>query len=273
MTRTLLIDGDMVLYKRAFAAEVSVEWEKGEEVTYHGNIKQAIQESKDQINEWIDVLNADAVLLAFSDKENFRKTILPTYKLNRKDTHKPILLNELKGELMALWPYKVKPKLEADDVLGILATHPFSIEGEKVIVAEDKDMKQIPGGLFNPRHQAELHSTIEMGDYCHFYQTLVGDSTDNYKGCPWVGPVKAEQILAPFFKFDPKLAPSPEWNDLAWAAVVNQFNLKGLTEEDALVQAQVSRICRYQDFNFITQEPILWHPQKTTTMTHQPSLK
>ena len=82
-------------------------------------------------------------------------------------------------------------------------------------------------------------------DRFHLYQTLVGDQTDNYKGCPGVGPVKAETALGA---------------NPTWASVVGCYEKAGLTEEDALVQARVARILRHGEYNKMTCEVKLWTP-------------
>tara|TARA_R100000700_G_C3130555_1_gene115965 strand:- start:592 stop:885 length:294 start_codon:yes stop_codon:yes gene_type:complete len=88
--------------------------------------------------------------------------------------------------------------------------------------------------------------TETLANYMHLYQTLVGDATDNYKGCPGVGPKKATEIL----------------EEPTWDSVVKAFEKAGLTEEDALVQARVARILRADDYNFHKEEVILWQPTK-----------
>jgi DNA polymerase-1 len=140
-----------------------------------------------------------------------------------------------------------RPYLEADDVMGILSTSNI-IKGKKIIVSEDKDMKTIPGWLFNPRKDAEEANLIsaEEADYWFYYQTLVGDSTDNYKGCPGIGPVKAEKILM---------------EESSWDAVLYTYLCKGLTEQDAITQARVARICRASDYDFTHKQPIPWRPK------------
>ena len=40
-----------------------------------------------------------------------------------------------------------------------------------------------------------------------------------------------------------------------WSIVVNRFAKAGLSEDEALIQAQVSRICRASDYNFETSTP------------------
>ena len=73
------------------------------------------------------------------------------------------------------------PTLEADDAMGIYATkHPGNI-----IVSPDKDMRQIPGKLYNMDEVIDI--TPEDGMQWHYIQTLAGDQTDGYSGVPGIG--------------------------------------------------------------------------------------
>ena len=125
---------------------------------------------------------------------------------------------------------------EADDLLGIEATtHPLTT----IIVSEDKDLQTIPALLYNPaKDTAVRHISVFEAAYYHMHQTLTGDKTDNYDGLAGCGPVTATKILAP--------AKEPE--DL-WPLVVKAFQSKKLSEEHALVQAQVARICHASDID------------------------
>ena len=86
-------------------------------------------------------------------------------------------------------------------------------------------------------------------DWWHMYQTLCGDTTDGYAGLPGCGPKKAEKVIGTVDE------PAPDW-----AAVAAAFTAKSLSEEDALVQARVARICRASDYDFKNKEVILWTP-------------
>ena len=141
--------------------------------------------------------------------------------------------------------------LEADDLIGIMGTRP-QYEGA-VMVSLDKDFRTIPGIHFNPsKERKPVAVTLPQADRAWMYQTLIGDSTDNYKGCPGIGPKKADAFLR-----------HPSVNaplEFLWSFVVNAFRSKGLTERDALVQARVARILRDEDYNKTTKEVRLWHP-------------
>ena len=116
----------------------------------------------------------------------------------------------------------------------------------------DKDMRTVPGLHFRMCRAGEevVEVSEEEADHTHLMQTLTGDRTDGYPGCPGVGPVSAARILSAEF------APG----ETPWDAVVAAYEKKGLTEADALMNARVARICRVADYDFKKKEVILWNP-------------
>jgi len=80
-------------------------------------------------------------------------------------------------------------------------------------------------------------------------QSLMGDAVDGYKGCPTVGPKKAEALLGFAESFE----------DM-WEIVKNTYVKNGLTELDALIHAQVARILRFGDYNKKTKKINIWTP-------------
>ncbi len=144
-----------------------------------------------------------------------------------------------------------KPGFEGDDVMGILATHPKLIR-EKIIVSIDKDMETIPSDDCRwGTDEASSRGSIRPieADYYHMLQTLTGDTTDGYKGCPGIGPKKAEAILAGTFE-DPQNC----------GLVVAAYEKAGLTEDDPIVQARMAASSAPSDYDFTKKEPILWNP-------------
>lgn len=239
MKRTLLIDGDIIVYRYASTVEQEVDW--GDDVwSLWSDAKEAKQLILQYLEHLVEMTAADDFIFCFSDKDNFRKTILPTYKSNRKGKRKPVCYKGVKSWIESKYESITMPNLEGDDVMGILATS--GKYEETVIVSEDKDMKTIPGLLWR---NAELEDISEEdADYFHLYQTLVGDTTDGYSGLKGVGDKKATALLE-----------TPTWE-----TVVTAYEKAGHTEEDALVQARVARILRASDYNAKKQEPILWTP-------------
>lgn len=250
--RTLLIDSDVLVYKAASSAQTNLNW--GEAASIHLDEAQAIRALTAQVIELQDLLHGDKIIMAFGDPsgKNWRKDVLPSYKSNRDPDAKPKLIGFLREFITKTWNTYARPTLEGDDVLGILSTAPDLVRGERIIVSIDKDFQSIPGKLYNPgKPQLGIRSiNLDQADYYHAYQTLIGDPTDGYKGCPGIGPKKAVAILGPISK------------DEYWPAIVQTYQSKGLTEADALVQARVARICRDQDYDRLKKQVILWTPPK-----------
>jgi DNA polymerase-1 len=249
MSRVLLLDADVIAYSAASACEVATHWGDGY-WTWHVDENAVKVKIKDMIDEIMDELHGASNKLCLTDSiGNFRRSVLPTYKGNRANVKKPLVLKSVKEWMISDLDAYFRPGLEGDDCMGILAT--VKSKDERVIVSIDKDMKTIPG-LFcrNTRGCWEITEVSEQeADYWHLYQTLTGDTTDGYSGCPGIGPKKAEAILE-----------DPLWG--RWDAVLKAFDKAGLGEEEALTQARVARILRASDYNFKTKEPILWTPPK-----------
>lgn len=254
---TLLVDADIVAFQFSATAQETYKWDEETTSTHVEPLEEVTPLVDTFLAELKEKLRADDIIicLSCSHEENWRLGVLPSYKGNRDYDNRPVHLDPIKDYLAEHYRSYSRPTLEADDVMGILSTHPTLIPGRKIIVSEDKDMKTIPGWLFNPRkHSAPVLVPEHEADYWHLYQALTGDSTDHYKGCPGIGPVKAERALT-CLDGDAYLT-APEM----WRAVVGLYESKGLTEADALVQARVARICRSGDWDFKNKQVILWNP-------------
>ncbi len=234
----LLIDCDYIVYKCCAATETEIDF--GEDlIVVTSNFSEAYKNVKRDIQRVQDEFLCNDVILFFTSPNNFRKKILPEYKGHRQ-RKKPCgfkrVINNLKNEYKVV----VKDGLEADDALGIFATkYPGN-----VLVSPDKDMRQIPGELYDFKDQSTI--TPEEGAKWHLIQTMAGDNTDGYSGGPGIGVKKAEKIF--------------EEKGYTWKAVVETFEEKDMTEEDALCNARLARILTADDYNFETKEPILWTP-------------
>tara|TARA_B100002019_G_scaffold139326_2_gene120008 strand:+ start:8748 stop:9479 length:732 start_codon:yes stop_codon:yes gene_type:complete len=241
MTMTLLlIDGDIIAYKAAASAETPIDWGDGL-WTLHSFEPDVAIRITDQITKLVDEAPVQDCIVALSDKDNFRKELVPYYKANRKNIRKPMLLQWARQYMMDNYNTIIYRRLEADDVLGILGTS----NPDTIIWSEDKDLLTIPA-----RHwiNGEVVTITEAeASYNFFFQTLVGDNTDNYSGCPTVGPKTANKLLS---------------SGCRWDTVVDAFKSKGLSEEVALENARLARILRDGEYNTDTGEVTLWQPTK-----------
>lgn len=258
MRTVLLVDADILAYGVAARSQRSYAFPGLEDPAVAlddpDELLPALQAALTQWTGWAKKDPRIVICLSCPSAEGWRRKVLPSYKANRNDVVKPEYLAQCKALLAEHYETFERPTLEADDVMGILSTHPTLMPGRRVIVSSDKDMKTIPGWLFNPSKDRAPRLVSEAeADYWHLYQALVGDTTDGYRGCPGVGPVKAQKALhAPNGE---RLGEVP-----AWQAVVACYETKKLTEADALVQARVARICRHTDYDFNTKKVILWTP-------------
>lgn len=246
--RTVLLDGDVVAYQIAAKEEQPTDWGDGV-----WSLHADEQTAKDALDVFIKGIMSKvgaqylAIALSVPSEECWRKEVFPKYKEHRRSVRRPMILPVLKQHMRDKYDVWERPTLEADDVLGIMATSPTIFPGEKIIASIDKDMKTIPGQHFDlkDRERGVYSVTVEEADYWHLFQTLVGDTADGFPGCPGVGPKKAEAILKDQPDFD---------------AVVEAFAKAGLPYEEALTQARIARICRREDYDFKNKEVKLWTP-------------
>lgn len=249
-TLQLLFDADMVMFMCASVCETEIDWGEGfwtlhcEVNEVATMIDQRVQALTEKVLKKLKHKGKYNIIMAMTDDINFRKKIYPLYKANRIGKRKPVAYRGVVQWVKDNYSCVQIPTLEADDVLGILATTPNT---NTVIISADKDFLSVPCKFYNMGKE-ELHdTTLEEADEFHLYQTLIGDTADNYKGCPKMGEVGAKKL------FDSEGA--------NWQVVVNAFVKQGLTEEDALVQARVARILRFGDYDEKKKEVVLWTPK------------
>ncbi|MEM9725935.1 MAG: hypothetical protein AAF909_10780 [Pseudomonadota bacterium] len=225
---------------------------------------------------------ADAsLLMALADRANWRKALWPGYKAHRAAKPRPPLLGAARDALRAGWRCLSRPGLEADDVLGLLATGadvtgavaaeapalagaavdkfaqlraerwsaPSCEGGRAIIISRDKDLSTVPGWHGRFDGGPLRHVTPREADRAHLRLCLSGDSADGYRGCPGIGPKRAAALLE---------AAGPTAAE-QWRAVVNAYSRAGLGEEEALLQARLARVLRQGELD-PSGAPILWRP-------------
>lgn len=265
--RVALVDADVLLYEVASSTEYVAQWDEWLWTTW-GDLGEAQIKLDEKLRRIAVGLDAERLILAVTDSTNWRKEVMPTYKHNRVSKRKPVLFKALREYAAENYEVHTKPGLEGDDILGILATHPLLVPGQKIVVSIDKDMKTVPGFHVNLNkvgededweQHIEFVSTADA-DYFHLFQTLTGDVTDGYPGCPGVGPVSAEKLL----KTPALYNEESDYYDVpaAWDVIVAAYAKKGLSEEVALQNARVARICRASEWDKKKQRVVLWTPTR-----------
>lgn len=234
----LLIDADYIVYKACAACEYDLDY--GEDViVVQSNFSDAMKMVKREVQKIEKVFPGCESVLFFSDSINFRKQIDPEYKGNR-NRKKPCGYSRVVNALDDEYRVIKLPTLEADDSLGVYATkYPGNI-----LVSPDKDLRQIAGTLYNLKTTTEI--TKEEGEQWHLIQTLAGDQTDGYSGCPGYGATSAAKIL--------------NKNGYTWETVVNAFEKKGFTADYALMNARLAKILQIEDYDFKNKQIIHWTP-------------
>ena len=87
--RTLLIDGDILVYRITAANERPIDW--GNDLwTLHSDAAECRDALDSQITEYMETLEGDDVILAFSPARNFRYRVYPQYKSHRQGKRKPV---------------------------------------------------------------------------------------------------------------------------------------------------------------------------------------
>ena len=236
----LLVDADFIVYKACAGAEEDIDW--GDDVI---TVVSRFSEALAMVERDLSRLKAEFIwdvpelILFFSDSRNFRKKIYPEYKGHR-NRKKPCGYRKVISELGKGYEVIRLPELEADDSMGIYAT----ANPGNIICSPDKDMKQIPGRLFDMK-ELTMIDPVE-GARWHLIQTLAGDQTDGYSGVPGIGIKRAVSLF--------------EEDGYTWKTVVKAFTDKNLTEEDALLNARLARILTYTDYDPIEHTVIPWTP-------------
>jgi DNA polymerase-1 len=259
--RLALIDGDLLCYRVSALFDEQIDFGPGGTFRYLDQ-KAAAKAANAEVNDLADAVKADRVLVCLSDaKANFRKALFGRYKSNRPG-EKPPLVYAIRETLSKEWPTLIVPRLEADDVMGLLTVDELVVPGERtfwkgvgydrVIVSCDKDMRTIPGQLYNPMRSDDGIVEVEEleADRWFFQQVLTGDTVDNYPGCPGIGP-KSKHVAA---------VHAAETAEAMWAAVVAGYASKGLLAEAAIMQARMARILRPGEYDPKTGNIKLWTP-------------
>ena len=166
------------------------------------------------------------IAVAFDHGLTFRHELFPEYKAQREETPEDIRLSIpiIKELLQALHiPTLQVDGFEADDVIGTVAGM-AEREGLQVyMLTPDKDYAQLVTEkihMYRPRHGGGYE---DMGpkEVCEKYGIdntdqvidllgLMGDSSDNYQGCPGVGEKTAVKLIQEFGSIEGLLSRSSE---------------------------------------------------------------
>jgi DNA polymerase-1 len=237
--RTALIDGDIIAYRAAA-------WAHGNQ----GDLHDVIERVEADVHDWQAraFCNKAIITLSCSRDDNYRRDHYPLYKAHRTGDP-PAMLNEAKSAIRNMALTVTMKRLEADDIMGILATGTKVVN--PVVITIDKDLRGVPGWHFNPdKEDFPVFVSEEAADNLFYTQWLTGDATDGFGGIKGCGPAKATKLLA---------AARADEVSLDWACL-DAYEAKGYSVEDALAQARCARILRLSDYNLEDKVVIPWTP-------------
>ena len=260
-----IIDGDVPVFTECASAE-----RRGNPFgQYFVDVDEVARSTIDVVNTWAEKAGAtDGIIFVYShpSRRNYRKThILPEqYKASRA-VKKPDGYYEVLDILINTFDSFAIEGVEGDDTCGIL--HSSDAVGPTVNISTDKDFRTIPGTLFNPM-KMEWAEEISVNEAHHYrmLQTLTGDSADGYKGCPKIGPVKADKILDSFNipkddEADPKIYELTLWDKVEEAYFAAYPDLPSDEVRSlAVTQMRCARILHRCDYDKDGNRIRLWHP-------------
>lgn len=195
----VIFDADSLIYASCFKKKDDREFP---EDLFETDVNVAFNKFEVSFERLLDFLeeqvNVNEVVFCNGSKNNFRKDISATYKLNRTQKRPeilPLLHDMVKLEYNSIYGDGV----ETDDVVATLWAEEVEKNGidSVVIMSLDKDYKQFPCWFYDYNYKKrELVKISEQEANENFYsQMIVGDSADNIKVCKGYGKVYAEKLF------------------------------------------------------------------------------
>ena len=220
MDRLFLLDAYALIYRSYYA------FLKNPRINSKGLNTSAIMGFVNTLNEVITKEQPTYMAVAFDHGKTFRHEAFPAYKAQREETPEDIRASVpiIKDILEAYHiPVLQADGFEADDVIGTLATAAGREGIETYMLTPDKDYGQLVGGnvyIYRPRHGGG-YDTLGESEVTEKYGiattaqvidllALMGDSADNFPGCPGVGEKTAAKLITQFGSIDNMLAHTDE---------------------------------------------------------------
>jgi DNA polymerase-1 len=240
--KLILIDADIVYHRAAFSCESKFDF--GDTEIRTSDASDVADIFHNIVSSILSNCKSNRFILCWSGVRNFRHDLISTYKSNRAKVRRPVVDKDVLIYFKQRYPSAQVHNMEADDIMGITSGV------DTIIASDDKDLLTVPGLHYKPRKPelGLIEVSLEDADKQWLKQTLMGDSTDGYKGIPGVGQKKSQKFL--------------EEGGYTWETVSLAYELAGLSNEEALLNARLARILRPGEWNYTNNEPILWSPEE-----------
>ena len=216
MDKLFLIDAYALIYRSYYA------FIKAPRINSKGMNTSTIMGFCNTLNEVLTKEKPTHLAVAFDHGKTFRHEAFPAYKAQREETPEDIRLAVpiIKDILSAYHiPILQVDGFEADDIIGTIA-HKADLEGiDTFMVTPDKDYAQLVTDrvkMYRPRHGGG-YEVMGPKEVCEKYGIastaqvidllgLMGDSADNFPGCPGVGEKTAAKLINQFGSIDALLS-------------------------------------------------------------------
>ena len=216
MDKLFLIDAYALIYRSYYA------FIKAPRINSKGMNTSTIMGFCNTLNEVLTKEKPTHLAVAFDHGKTFRHEAFPAYKAQREETPEDIRLAVpiIKDILSAYHiPILQVDGFEADDIIGTIA-HKADLEGiDTFMVTPDKDYAQLVTDrvkMYRPRHGGG-YEVMGPKEVCEKYGIastaqvidllgLMGDSADNFPGCPGVGEKTAAKLINQFGSIDSLLS-------------------------------------------------------------------
>lgn len=222
MKKLFLLDAYALIY-RAYYGFI-----KNQRINSKGQNTSAVLGFVNTLEEVLTKENPDYIGVAFDPSgPTFRHEFYPPYKAQREETPEAIRFSVpyIKKILEAYRiPILEVPGYEADDVIGTLATQAGKLdEIDTYMMTPDKDYGQLVQDnvrMYKPRHDGgfdilgvqEINEKYGIDSPTKVIEllALMGDSADNFPGCPGVGEKTAVKLINEFGTTEELIARSGE---------------------------------------------------------------
>ena len=212
MAKLFLIDAYALIYRSYYA------FIKNPRRNSKGLNTSAIMGFCNTLNEVLTKEKPTHIGVAFDHGKTFRHDAFPEYKAQREETPEDIKLSVplIKQVLEAMHiPILQVENFEADDIIGTIATR-FGADGiDTFMLTPDKDYGQLIGPnifMYRPRHGGGYETLGEQEIAAKYgiatpaqvidLLALMGDTADNFPGCPGVGEKTAAKLINEFGSID-----------------------------------------------------------------------
>lgn len=216
MDKLFLLDAYALIYRSYYALI------KTPRINSKGLNTSAIMGFCNTLNEVLTKEKPTHIGVAFDHGLTFRNEAFPEYKAQREQTPEdiqrsvPIIKDILSAYRI---PILQVDGYEADDVIGTMAKQMGAQGVETYMLTPDKDYGQLVGEhvyIFRPRHgggyetmglaEVKAKFGVETSEQVIDMLALMGDTADNYPGCPGVGEVTARKLINQFGSIEELLA-------------------------------------------------------------------